>query len=84
MLCSLTMALCVFADNPENQLILQAGYVNASAFSAELYRQQRDRKISDALLATRLNTSTLLHTRLAWRPQSIDDMEVGTGLDCRV
>ncbi|XP_070194611.1 uncharacterized protein [Littorina saxatilis] len=62
-------------DNPENQLILQAGYVNASAFSAELYRQQRDRKISDALLATRLNTSTLLHTRLAWRPQSIDDME---------
>ena len=68
------------ADNPDYQIVLKAGYVNASAFRAELYRQQEARKISDALLAVRLNTSTLLHTRLAWRPNTLTDMQVGVGV----
>ena len=74
----ISSCLCGCADNPDYQLVLKAGYVNASAFRAELYHQQEGRKISDGLLALRLNTSTLLHTRLAWRPSTLTDMQVGT------
>ena len=64
------------ADNPYHQVVLKAGYVNDTAFRAELFRQQGGRKISDSLLALRLNTSTLMHTRLAWRPRTLTDMQV--------
>ena len=56
--------------------MLEAGYVNSTAVRAELSRQQDDTKISDGVLAVRLNTSTLLHTRLAWRPQIFSDFQV--------
>lgn len=70
------IAIFLHSDNPDNKLVLKAGYVNDSAISAELYRQQSYQKISDSLFAMRLNTSTLLHTRLAWRPQTLADFQV--------
>ncbi|XP_071088621.1 uncharacterized protein [Haliotis cracherodii] len=62
-------------DNPGKTLHMNARYVNSSAMQAEVYHQENSRRVSDSLVALRLNTSRLLHTRLSWRPQTIADVQ---------
>ncbi|KAL8597069.1 hypothetical protein ACOMHN_057558 [Nucella lapillus] len=62
-------------DHPERSLNIKAGYVNDTAIKAEVYRDHVTDVITDALLALRLNTSTLLHSRLHWRPSSLSDLQ---------
>ncbi|XP_046569575.1 uncharacterized protein LOC124277891 [Haliotis rubra] len=62
-------------DNPGKTLNMNARYVNSSAMQAEVYHQDNSRRLSDSLLALRLNTSRLLHTRISWRPQMIADVQ---------
>ncbi|KAL8574772.1 hypothetical protein ACOMHN_035315 [Nucella lapillus] len=62
-------------DHPEHSLNIKAFYVNDTAIKAEVYRDHVTDVITDALLAFRLNTSTLLHSRLHWRPSSLRDLQ---------
>ncbi|KAL8574776.1 hypothetical protein ACOMHN_035319 [Nucella lapillus] len=62
-------------DHPEHSLNIKAFYVNDTAIKAEVYRDHVTNVITDALLAFRLNTSTLLHSRLHWRPSSLSDLQ---------
>ena len=62
--------------NPTNEFHIKAEYVNSSAIAAEMFHMINKAKISDILLAVRLNTSTLLHSRIHWRPELIDDVKV--------
>ena len=66
-------------DHPERTLVLKAFYVNDTAVKAELYRDHVSDVITDALMAVRLNTSTLLHSRLHWRSASLSDLQVSLG-----
>nr|KAG5709527.1 hypothetical protein BaRGS_001577 [Batillaria attramentaria] len=63
------------AAYPDNKLVLRMEYVNDSAVKAELYEENRYKAVSDGLLAARLNTSRLLHTRLAWRTTMLTDLQ---------
>merc|ERR1719204_2118753 len=45
------------------------------ALEASLYRTAGSQVTTDALLARRLNTSTLLHSRLHWRPATLKDIQ---------
>lgn len=63
-------------DNPEKLIHFNVGYVNESAIRAELFRTMHGIKTTDSLLALRLNTSHILHTRLHWRPAMVQDMKV--------
>lgn len=64
------------SDNPSSAFHLDAKFVNSSAVSAEMYHVTRRQRTTDALLALRLNTSTLLHSRIHWRPELINDLKV--------
>ncbi|XP_067677413.1 uncharacterized protein [Haliotis asinina] len=72
---AMEFATCFDIDNPGRLLYLDARYINSSAMQAEVYRQENSRRISDSLLALRLNTSRLLHTRISWRDQMISDVQ---------
>ncbi|KAK7094147.1 hypothetical protein V1264_007812 [Littorina saxatilis] len=61
--------------HPERTLVMKAYYVNDTAFKAEMYRDHVTDVITDALLAVRLNTSTLLHSRLHWRSASLNELQ---------
>ena len=71
-----SMTFICFTANPNNVLHMNARYVNDSAILAEMYREENSRKIVDSLLALRLNTSRLLHSRLHWRPTMLQDIKV--------
>ncbi|XP_076472801.1 uncharacterized protein LOC143302134 isoform X1 [Babylonia areolata] len=62
-------------EHPERSLVLKAFYVNDTAIKAEVYRDHVTDIITDALLALRLNTSTLLHSRLHWRSAFLADLQ---------
>jgi len=62
-------------DNPNSAFHIDAKFVNSSAVSAEMYHVTRRLRTTDALLALRLNTSTLLHSRIHWRPEMINDLK---------
>jgi len=62
-------------EHPERTLNVKAMYVNDTAVKATVYRDHVNDVITDALLALRLNTSTLLHSRVHWRPASMDDLQ---------
>ena len=55
---------------------MKAFYVNDTAIKAEVYRDHVTDVITDALMALRLNTSTLLHSRLHWRSASLSELQV--------
>ncbi|XP_067677415.1 uncharacterized protein [Haliotis asinina] len=63
-------------DHPGKILHVNARYVNSSATTAEVYHLENSHRIFDSLVALRLNTSHLLHTRISWRPQMIADLQV--------
>jgi hypothetical protein len=71
-----TNFLILYSDNPANVLHFIAKYVNDSAILAEVYRDENSRRITDNLLAMRLNTSRILHTRIYWRPTIVKDLKV--------
>ncbi|WAR23164.1 APLP-like protein [Mya arenaria] len=62
-------------ENPTSELHVSAKYVNNSAIAAELYHVINRQRISDGLLALRLNSSHLLHSRIHWRPDMIADLK---------
>ncbi|XP_046557707.1 uncharacterized protein LOC124266910 isoform X2 [Haliotis rubra] len=62
-------------DNPGDMLHVNARYINSSAMQTEVYHQENSHRISDSLVALRLNKSRLLHTRISWRPQMIADVQ---------
>ncbi|XP_067677414.1 uncharacterized protein [Haliotis asinina] len=64
-----------YLGNPGKMLHVNARYINSSAMQAEVYHQEISRAISDSLLALRLNTSRLLHTRIYWRPKMVTDVQ---------
>ena len=63
-------------DNPFNEFHINAKYVNSSAVAAEVYHVANRVKVTDALVALRLNTSHLLHSRLHWSPTALADIKV--------
>ncbi|XP_070206587.1 uncharacterized protein [Littorina saxatilis] len=63
-------------ENPNSFAALEAWYVNDSAIRAEAYRNHVTGSETDGVLALRLNASTMLHARLAWRPQLAHEMEL--------
>ncbi|XP_046338509.2 uncharacterized protein LOC124119888 [Haliotis rufescens] len=62
-------------DNPERMIHVDARYVNSSAMQAGVYHQENSSRVSDSIVALRLNTSRLLHARISWRPQMIADVQ---------
>jgi len=63
------------AARPDRAVVMKAYYVNDTAFEAKLYRAMENDVITDALMAVRLNTSTLLHSRLHWRPATLAEIK---------
>ena len=73
----LTKPMAIFClDSPNSELHVSAGYVNSSAVAAEVFRVTNGIRETDALVALRLNNSRLLHSRLHWRPNMIQDLKV--------
>ncbi len=66
---------CYYTDAPRNTINFHAGYVNSSAVKAELYRAVPTQHLTDSLLTLRLNTSRMMHTRLFWRPEAVQQMQ---------
>ncbi|XP_052255844.1 uncharacterized protein LOC127861416 isoform X2 [Dreissena polymorpha] len=62
-------------ENPTSELHVSAKYVNSSAVAAEVYHVVNRQKITDGLVALRLNTSHLLHSRIQWRPEVLVDLK---------
>ncbi|XP_053393703.1 uncharacterized protein LOC123525510 [Mercenaria mercenaria] len=62
-------------DNPSSELHLSAKYVNSSAVAAEMFHVVNRQRVTDVLLALRLNTSSLLHSHIHWRPDMINDLK---------
>ncbi|KAL3871442.1 hypothetical protein ACJMK2_039441 [Sinanodonta woodiana] len=62
-------------DNPRDALHISARYINSSALAAEMYHvTSSGGRITDGMVSLRLNTSTLLHSRIHWRPSIIRDL----------
>ena len=72
----LTMYPRDLSEHPERSLVVKAYYVNDTAIKAAVYRDHVTDIITDALVALRLNTSTLLHSRLHWRSASMGELQV--------
>ncbi|KAK7501815.1 hypothetical protein BaRGS_00006901, partial [Batillaria attramentaria] len=62
-------------EHPEHILMMKAMYVNDSAVRAEVSRNLVTGTVTDAMMTARLNTSTLLHSRLHWRPASLAELQ---------
>merc|ERR1719295_1996910 len=73
---SLSLTNSVDDKSPVRAVIMKAYYVNDTAFEASVYRALENQVITDALMALRLNTSTLLHSRLHWRPAALTDIKM--------
>ena len=73
---TVSLPLSCIAEHPERTLVLKALYVNDTAVKAEVYRDHVTEVITDALVALRLNTSPLLHSRVHWRPQAFSELQV--------
>ena len=67
----------MLTENPNNEFHINAKYDNSSAVSAEVFHVVNRQRITDALVAMRLNNSHLLHNRIHWRPSMINDLKVG-------
>ena len=56
--------------------MVKAYYVNDTALEASVNSVLENQATNHALLALRLNTSTLLHSRLHWRPETLKEIQV--------
>ena len=54
---------------------MHIGFINSSAVKAELYRATNYRRLTDSVIAVRLNTSRILHTRISWRPEAVKELQ---------
>ncbi|KAL3871450.1 hypothetical protein ACJMK2_039447 [Sinanodonta woodiana] len=62
-------------DNPRDALHTSARYINSSAVAAEMYHvTSSSGRITDGMVSLRLNTATLLHSRVHWRPSIFRDL----------
>ena len=66
----------IILENPSSEFHVSAKYVNSSAIAAEVFHVVNRQRVSDALLAVRLNSSSLLHSRIHWRQEIINDIKV--------
>ncbi|KAK3581896.1 hypothetical protein CHS0354_024209 [Potamilus streckersoni] len=63
-------------DNPRDSFHVSAGYINSSAVAAEIYHVTSSvGRMTDGMVSLRLNTSTLLHSRIHWRPSMLRDLQ---------
>ncbi|XP_046361600.2 uncharacterized protein LOC124138779 [Haliotis rufescens] len=62
-------------DNPSNTINLHANYINSTAVKAELYSTTNSGRLTDSLVFVRLNTSRILHTRISWRPEVVQETQ---------
>ncbi|XP_076451754.1 uncharacterized protein LOC143287554 isoform X2 [Babylonia areolata] len=62
------------AESPSTYVAVEAWYVNNSAIRAEVYRPHVTGSVTDSAFSVRLNTSTLLHMHLSWRPGLLQDL----------
>ncbi|KAL4235950.1 hypothetical protein ACF0H5_004338 [Mactra antiquata] len=62
-------------DQPKNEFSFSARYVNSSAVAFEVFHTESGARITDILTTARLNTSHLLHSRIHWRPEMIQDLK---------
>ncbi|GFS10552.1 microsomal triglyceride transfer protein large subunit [Elysia marginata] len=65
-------------------LKLSAGYPNLKQFRGEISRMSYGRETTQALLAVRLNTTRLMHTRLHWDPKMADNVWQAVGSRAKV
>nr|KAI8754502.1 apolipophorins-like isoform X1 [Biomphalaria glabrata] len=65
-------------DDPTKILKLTSRYVNDSAVQVTIV-SQNGKQTSEGIIAVRLNTSEILHTRVAWRPMLFNDMKMFIG-----
>jgi len=63
-------------ENPSSEFHISAKYVNSSAVATEIYHVVNRQRVTDVMLTARLNNSHLLHSRVHWRPELIDDLKV--------
>lgn len=68
--------LDLLSENPGNEFHVNGKYINSSAVSAEVYHVVSRQRITDALMTVRLNNSYLLHSRIHWRPELVNDVKV--------
>ncbi|KAL8584622.1 hypothetical protein ACOMHN_002351 [Nucella lapillus] len=62
-------------DKPDDKVVVKAGYVNASAISAQLDTLYDGQTRSEANAILLLETPTLLHSGIYWRPQAVMELE---------
>ncbi|XP_041360319.1 uncharacterized protein LOC121376501 [Gigantopelta aegis] len=62
-------------DKPQDKVRLSAKYINDSAIQAEMHREQDSQVFSESLIAIRLNSSHILHTKVTWRPMAIVELQ---------
>ncbi|XP_052775371.1 uncharacterized protein LOC128213563 isoform X2 [Mya arenaria] len=62
-------------DQPNNEFHIRANYVNSSAVQAEMWHETQGSRVQDALVTVRLNNSHLIHSRIHWRPEMIQNLE---------
>ncbi|XP_035827340.1 uncharacterized protein LOC101854594 [Aplysia californica] len=67
--------LQVDIGEPSNMLSFKAVYPNNSAFEADLYQQKSGIKQEEGIFSARLVNPRLLHCRLHWRPEMIQETE---------
>lgn len=58
-------------------------YVNESAVQVDILSQNGGQPVSEAMIAVRLNTSQILHSRILWRPTLFTEMQV-CFLNCKI
>ncbi|XP_059147634.1 uncharacterized protein LOC131935270 [Physella acuta] len=66
-------------ENPRKMVSMVGRYVNDSAVQVDILSQNGGQPLSEAMIAFRLNTSQILHTRVLWRPTLFNEMQTYLG-----
>lgn len=64
------------ADDPSKIVKFTGHLVNDSAVRVDMISQDGKQPTTESMIAVRLNTSQLLHTRILWRPTLLNEMQV--------
>ena len=65
-----------FPDDPQRTIQMFGQLVTDRLLQVEVYSNTDRQRVSESLMMVRLNTSRILHTRLNWRPQMLNELKV--------
>ncbi|CAG5119505.1 unnamed protein product, partial [Candidula unifasciata] len=66
-------------DDPSKLVKFTGHFVNDSALRIDMITQDGRQTSSESMIAVRLNTSNILHTRILWKPKLLHEMQTFVG-----